>query len=1327
MEIKEESAAAPVRVAAKDRATAIQAAGSAHADFPLTDMQRLLVVSASDGMEYALHPHLYFEVERPGLDIDRFVSALARVLERHRRSIVVVTPDLRLRQVDALGPFHVQARDLRGCSELGTMLGLMQIRHRISNQPLPMDRWPWLDFQLTRYGDDQVRLHVNFSNLFLDQFSGLRLLSEIEHVYATSGAEQSGPEQPALEQLALEKPALEKPALEQPALEQPDVDQQADRVGIDTVSIALAQRHEAAERARAYWADRVEALPPPPELPIVRMHGNPGLHRRRLILDAATWSAFTAGAALHGMSPVTALLAVYGEIVARFSGSRHFILNQMISRRVLRRVPGADSVLGNLGAIYPLEFDWRGTASLRDRARRLQSTIIADLGRTDWSGVDVLEALNARHHAQGSAACPFVVSSGLAGGPQEEFGYSKLATPQVLLDHQFFALRGDRVEILWDVVEAAFPPGFIDALCAAHEALIRTLAGDAEAWNATASLVEPHPPRPPADACHAPHPPSGRLSDGLMAAAVVAPAQQAIVCGDEALTYAGLAAAAASFAKTLRARGVRPGDRVAVVLAKGVPQVIAVYATLLAGAAYVPIDPASPPRRIEQLVEDIGAAAIVAADGFRHPTVPVLQVGDETVAGGDPDAQADAASADALPVGLDPSALAYVIYTSGSTGQPKGVALDHRGPVNTILDVNHTLRIVAEDVLFGVSSLSFDLSVYDLFGASMAGATLVLPDPADHTPHAWLAAMVERRVTVWNSAPPLMQLLVDVARNEGVQLPALRIVMLSGDWIPLSLPDDIRAIAPNAKVISLGGATEASIWSIWYPIDAVDPRWRSIPYGRPMKHQPWYVLDAQGNETPLWTTGELHIGGIGLAQGYWGDAQKTAAAFVAHPVTGERIYRTGDLGRRLPDGTIELIGRIDAQCKIQGHRVEPGEVEHVLKADPRVKEAVVLVAGEARQKLLHAFVVLHASSGPGDGEAIRARLADHLPHYLIPARITVVPHLPVTANGKLDRSALLALSDVATDTGAAYIAPRTELERTIVAVWRDVLGVETIGVDDDFFDLGGHSFTALRAVSAIRSRTGLSLSLGGLLESRTVARLASLMAGQRLSNALVPLHEATGPALFMVHPAGGSVGAYRELARDLDRSCYGLAASEPLPETVEALARRYVAAVRDAAPGPYTLLGWSSGAVIAFEMAVQLEAAGEQVAQLIVLDAPAPTDPPPGPVDEATLQDWFREDTAGADLLATELHHVYPVFARVVNACRRYRPAAVAADIVLIRARDGRVSEYAAHPQEATDHWGWASLTRGTVAARTVAGTHHTLFAAQHLTEVVAALRELGR
>lgn len=1246
-------------------------------------MQRLLVVSAAEGMEYALLPHLYFEVERPGLDVDRFISAMGRVFERHRRNIVVVTPDLRLSQVAQVTPPPVRVRDFRGLSELGTTLGLLQIRQRMSNQSLPMDRWPWLDFQLTHYGTDEVRLHVNFSNLFLDQFSGLRLIAEIEHYYAA-----------------------------------PDAELPPESAAIAQVSTALWQRHEAADRARAYWIDRVAKLPDPPDLPIAHLHANPGLNRRRLVLDSATWSAFVAGVGLHGINPVTALLTVYGEIIARFSGSRHFILNQMLSRRVLRRIPGAETVIGNLGAIYPLEFDWRGTACLQERARRLQATIIADLGRTDWSGVEVLEALNARRNSQGRAACPFVVSSGLAGGPQEEFGYGKLATPQVLLDHQFFELRGGRVEIIWDVVETAFPAGFMDALCMAHAALIQTLASTPDAWTASAAPIhlDHSPPagNPTGNPCPTRPLLAGRLCDGLKVSAIVAPNHPAVICASQVLTYAELAATAQSFADLLCANGVRPGDRVAIVLSKGISQVMAVYATLLAGAAYVPIDPTWPQRRIDQLIEDVGAVAMVASDAANGQAC-VMQVRAH-----------DAASIrSGLPTAHDPSALAYVIYTSGSTGQPKGVALDHRGPINTIVDVNDTFGITANDVLFGVSSLSFDLSVYDIFGAAMAGAKLVLPDPTDHTPHAWLATLLERQVSVWNSAPPLMQLLVDVAQAEGVQLPTLRIVMLSGDWIALSLPEDIKKIAPNARVISLGGATEASIWSIWYPIDTIDSRWRSIPYGRAMANQPWYVLDAQGNHTPTWTTGQLHIGGVGLAQGYWGDPAKTAAAFVTHPTTGERIYRTGDLGRRLPDGTIELLGRIDAQCKIQGHRVEPGEVEHVLAADSRVKDAAVLVAGDANRKQLHAFVVLRDGSSADDGERIRADLGERLPSYLVPGRLTSVSHLPVTSNGKLDRAALLALSQAGdAEAGVHYVAPRTDLERSIIEVWKAVLGVPTIGIHDDFFSLGGHSFAALRAVAAVRSKTGHSISLGGLLESRTVARLASLLTGQRLSTALVPLHSRTAPALFLVHPAGGSVAAYRDLARHLDRACFGLAASEPLPETLQALAREYVTVVRAAAPGPYTIAGWSSGAAIALEMTAQLEAAGETVTRLIVFDAPAPTQLPPGPVDETTVQDWFREDTAGAELAETELQHIYPVFAQVIGLCRNYMPALVNADIALIRARDGRVSEYAMHPHTALQDWGWGSRTRGTVVTRFVGGTHHSLFHPPHLAEVVAALKE---
>jgi amino acid adenylation domain-containing protein len=329
--------------------------------------------------------------------------------------------------------------------------------------------------------------------------------------------------------------------------------------------------------------------------------------------------------------------------------------------------------------------------------------------------------------------------------------------------------------------------------------------------------------------------------------------------------------------------------------------------------------------------------------------------------------------ASALAPVQDPSDLAYVIYTSGSTGAPKGVMIDHRGAVNTILDINRRFAIGRDDRVLAISSLSFDLSVYDIFGTLAAGGTIVFPDAAAaRDPERWLELIRRERVTVWNSVPALMSMLVEVAGGRPECAPrSLRVVLLSGDWIPLALPDQIRRSMPDVDVISLGGATEASIWSIAYRIDEIDPEWKSVPYGRPLANQYFHVLDERLDHRPVWVPGQLFIGGIGLAKGYWRDEESTRTRFFTHPRTGERLYRTGDLGRYLPDGNLEFLGREDFQVKIRGHRIELGEIETVLNQHPAIRESVCTVIGEERgnERLVAYVVPGDAQSRPAAGRA----------------------------------------------------------------------------------------------------------------------------------------------------------------------------------------------------------------------------------------------------------------------------------------------------------------------------------------------------------------------
>jgi amino acid adenylation domain-containing protein len=434
-------------------------------------------------------------------------------------------------------------------------------------------------------------------------------------------------------------------------------------------------------------------------------------------------------------------------------------------------------------------------------------------------------------------------------------------------------------------------------------------------------------------------------------------------------------------------------------------------------------------------------------------------------------------------VATKPDDLAYVIFTSGSTGLPKGVMIDHRGALNTVADVNERFAVGEDDRVLALSSLSFDLSVYDIFGPLAVGGAVVVPDAAAHRdPAAWLELMETAGVTIWNSVPALMELLVEHMSVRAATGGGLRLVLMSGDWIPVTLPARIRRVLGAPELVSLGGATEASIWSILHPIGEVPDDWTSIPYGRPMRNQTFHVLDDALRPRPTGVPGQLYIGGVGLALGYLRDQARTEASFLVHPETGERLYRTGDLGRLLPGGDIEFLGREDFQVKVQGYRIELGEIEAALIQHPDIQAAVVVAQGEPRgAKRLVAFVVPRVERKMP--EDVREFLGGKLPAYMVPGVFLELGTLPLTANGKVDRKALVVPDDALEEETRAYQAPRTPLEEIVAEVWSNLLDVERVGVHDDFFLLGGDSLMAMRAVVHLRQALDVDLPIRVLFDS----------------------------------------------------------------------------------------------------------------------------------------------------------------------------------------------------------------------------------------------------
>ena len=562
----------------------------------------------------------------------------------------------------------------------------------------------------------------------------------------------------------------------------------------------------------------------------------------------------------------------------------------------------------------------------------------------------------------------------------------------------------------------------------------------------------------------------------------------AVVFGDRQLTYRCLDEQACRLARALQQRGLHPGMPVGVWMQRSDLMIVSVLAVLKAGGYYVPVETQWPQARIAHIFDSLKVrhlltdlsqldrAAELQAD---LPDLTNLLCTDEDEAWRD-------LPADPLNVAHDSRQTAYVIHTSGSTGQPKGVVLTHQPVVNLIEWVNTTFQVGPADRLLFATSLCFDLSVYDIFGLLAAGGSLHVASAEDLSdPQRLVDLLLHEPVTFWDSAPAMLQQLMPLMPDGPTAgCHTLRRVFLSGDWIPVSLPDAVRHVFPHAQVISLGGATEAAIWSNFFPIETIDPAWTSIPYGRPIQNARYYILDDALQPCPVGVPGHLYIGGECLARGYVQPGQ-TAERFLPDPYAatpGARMYLTGDRARFGPDGNIEFLGRTDQQVKIRGFRIEPGEIEIALTGHSLVQDAVVL-AREDRpgHKRLVAWVVMDATAADSDLIAdLREHLKSRLPDYMIPAAFVVLDRLPVTANGKLDRTALpdpQLRGESATRRPGEFggssheqsAPPRNPVEEQLCEIWQSVLGRDHVGVHDNFFEAGGHSLLATQVVSRIRN------------------------------------------------------------------------------------------------------------------------------------------------------------------------------------------------------------------------------------------------------------------
>jgi len=845
-----------------------------------------------------------------------------------------------------------------------------------------------------------------------------------------------------------------------------------------------------------YWREKLAGAPGALELPADRQR--PPVqsfagrtHRFRLPREAA--DALRALGRGEGATPFMVLLAAFKTLLARYTGEADLVVGTPVANRGRRETEG---VVGFFANTLALRTDLSGDPAFREALRRVRDTAVGAYAHEELPFERLVEALHPRRDLSRNPA--FQVMFLLDEAPLRPVRLAGLDLVPLEVDPgtSMFDLTlgieagddGDTARI--EYATALFDAPTIERMARHLCVLLRGIAADPDARLSALPLAPAHERALLAEwnAAGRERPAGGCVHELFAAQAARTPDAVALVCGGEPLRYAELDARANRLARHLRRRGVGPEARVGVCLERTPALVTALLAILKAGGAYVPLDPAYPRERLGWMVEDARIRLVLTHSALAGR----LPGGVEAVALdtlGEPPASEPA---EAPPGGVDPENLSHVIFTSGSTGRPKGVMIRHAATAALLHWMRGAMTDQERACVLGSTSVSFDVSVAEIFGTLCWGGTLVLVESALDLPSV-AGTGVRSACLVPSAAAELLR--------SGAIPPTLRALNLAGEPLPPELARGLYALGTVEAVRNLYGPTEDTSYSTCARVPRGAGR---VPIGRPLPGTRAQVLGAALRPAPIGVAGELYLAGAGLARGYEARPALTAESFVPDPQgpPGARMYRTRDRARWTAEGELEYLGRVDLQVKVRGFRIEPGEVEAALRAHPAVADAVAVARGDAPgdRRLVAYLVARDGADAPGPLE-LRTHLRGRLPEYMVPSAFVALPALPRTPSGKLDRSALPAPETPPAEEG--YVAPRTPAEAALAGIFAEVLGVERVGAHDDFFAAGGHSLLAMRVVARVRDAWGAEVPVRALFEAPTVAALAPRLAA---------LHHAGGPA-----------------------------------------------------------------------------------------------------------------------------------------------------------------------------------------------------------------------
>jgi amino acid adenylation domain-containing protein len=1289
------------------------------------------------------------------LDTVALKGALAKIVERHE-VLRTVFHERNGEAVQVILPpeaWSFETRDLSRLPEQEREATLQQLLVTERLRPFDLTQGPLLRVQLVRVAPEEHVLLLSVHHTAFDGWSVGVLWRELVEAYQalTSGRE---PDLPALP--------------------------------IQYGDFAQWQRRwltgETLEQQVAYWRDKLSS-----PLPVLQM---PTDHPRPAALDhhgachvqmlpRELWDEVVSVAAQSDATGFMLSLSVFCLLLSRYSGQEDLIIGCPIAGR---NWPEVEPLVGFFVNMLPLRVDLSGDPTFRELLGRVRETALAAYSHQDLPFEKLVEELQPERD--------------LSRTPIFQASFQSLDSP---LPEQL--APGLRVED----IEAPVPIANFDLYCELtpvpgalrchmryrtslfeaetarrltehYHGLLRAAVANPDYRLSQLPMVEAPEAQQLMElsrGLRTPYPRETSVHELFQRQAERTPGAPAVeYSGQKPLSYGELEALATALAHRLRSLGVGSGALVAVWLEPSVEMVVAWLGILKAGAAYVPLDPASPAQRLSLLLDDTGARVVItnahlAAQLPQRDLTQVLLDLD--------DLSTDEVPGEPLPAG-SPDDLAYVMYTSGSTGQPKGVAIPHRGITRLACSTDY-ISLEPGMRVAQASNCAFDAGTFEVWGALLNGACLVGLDRVTALdPQRLAQALTDRRIGTLFLTTALLH---EIAAQDPAVFSCLDNLIFGGEAADPRAARAILAAGPPRRMVNCYGPTENTTFSTWHLVTQVGPQDHSLPIGRPLANSEVYVLDGHGNLVPIGVPGEAYLGGDGLAQGYWNRPELTAEKFVPNPfdsTPGARLYRTGDLVKWLPDGTLDFLGRLDTQVKLRGFRIEPAEIEAALVELEHVRQAVVVLreqrAGDRR-------LVAYLTTEPGvdlTQEEVRSDLQHRLPAYMIPSAVVFLKDLPLTANGKVDRQALPVPAMVPQSAAAG---PRDVLEEGLAEIWGRLLGLPSVEVQADFFDLGGHSLLAVRLLAEVEKAFGRHLPLSTLFESPTLEGLAQALREDPEKHQWSPLvtmrPEGCRSPLFLVHGIGGDCLTLYQIVRRLspDRPVYGFEAQgidgrgEPLG-SIEEIAASYVAELEARCPeGPVALLGYSSGGLIAFEMARQLRAHGRHRVHLGLLDRPVseferlPADPRLGSafavnrlLTLARTAKWLLLRTSHetrarwcADVLGRARHRLArlchlsgqaqyrgePFFAywnppppperhammlRHFEATRAYLPGPYAGDITVFRT--AKTTWLAGFRRDL----GWRPFVSGDVNSVLLPGNHATMFEPPHLEALVAAVEE---